>query len=435
MRTRHRFPLIILGLAGIAIAVVALPALRPAAPVNPVVSTKPGGYQVEVAALDERIAALGRRAVAMPTSWGTREGLAQAYLDRARLTGVYDDYTRAAAEIDAAFAIAPAGAGPFVSRATLAFAVHRFDTISGDLDVAERMIALKDTELAQLRALRAQAAYQQGDYARAEADFAESLRLNSDWSTLCGQALLRANTGDADAGDRMYRMARRMAVTATPRQLAWLDLQRGLLALARGRHAEAETCYRSADAVFPGWWLIEEHLAEVAELQGRRDEARTRYRELIDRTGNPEFMDALAEILRADGDLAAADALTRRATTVFQSLVAKHPAAATGHALDHFIAHDPQPALAVSLAERNHHLRGGGEALTGLIKAYLAADDGQRALAAARRLLATRWDTADGQAAAARALARSGDLVAARRAAQRARELNPVIEVDAAFID
>ena len=433
MRTRYRSLFILGGLAVIAIAWIASPS-RPSAAVATPVATAAGGYQAEVAALDERIAVLKSRVAGMPPSWGEHEWLANAYLDRARLTGVYDDYARASAEIDAAFAIAPAGGGPLVSRASLAFAVHRFDTIAADLAQAERAIALKDTERAHLRALRAQAAYHQGDYTQAEADFAEALKLQLDWSTLCGQALLRANTGDAEAGDRLYVMARRLAVNANPRSIAWLELQRGLLALARGRHAEAEVCYRKADAVFPGWWLIDEHLAEVAALQGRREEARERYRDLIGRTGNPEFMDALAKILRADGEAASAEALTRRSTSAFDQLVAQHPFAATGHALNHFLEHDPQPARAVALAERNHQLRGGGEALTGLIEAYLAAGDGPRAVAAARQLLATRWDTADGHAAASRALAGS-DVAAARRSAQRARALNPLIEVETARLD
>ncbi|MBA3699588.1 MAG: hypothetical protein H0W78_12145 [Planctomycetes bacterium] len=405
------------------------PAERPAErPAKVTVATS--GYLTELTDLNQRLTMLDRRAQAMPTSWMAREQLAQAYLDRARLTGVYDDYSRAQGEIDASFAIAPPGAGPFTTRASLAFAIHRFDTIAGDLAVAERALSVNDEELAGLRALRAQAAYHRGDYDQAEADYAESLRLKRDWSTLCGKALLRATTGDPDTGDRMYQMARSMAVTATPRQLAWLDLQRGLLALARGRYADAETSYRSADAVFPGWWVIEEHLAEIAALQGRRDEARERYRELIERTGNPEFMDALAEILREDGDQAGASALTQRATAAFADLIAEHPAAATGHALDHFIASDPQPDLAVRLAELNRDQRAGGAALTALIEAYLAAGRHEQALATARQLLATRWDTADGHAAASRALAACGEVASARTQARRARELNPLIEIE-----
>ncbi len=393
------------------------------------------GYREAAAALDQRIATLQVRAERMSNSWMAGEWLALAFLDRAQLTGDYADYARARAAVDRACAIAPAGAGPLETRAQIAFSTHCFAGIVADLDVCEGATAIKDSERAALWSMRANVAYQQGDFAGAETAFHRSLALARRWTTMAAQAQLLATTGDPDGADRTYQAAQAMTALAAPRQRAWLHLQRGLLALARGRHADAEAQYRQADAAFPGWWLIEEHLAEIAALRGRREEARTRYAELVARTGNPEFMDALAHILRSQGDEAGANDLLSRATASFERLIVDHPEAATGHALRHFLDHDKRPEVALRLAQGNYALRPGGEATTLLIRAHLAQGDVAAASVWARRLIATRWDTAEGHAAAAVALERSGDHAAARVQSERARDLDPTIDIEPQLVD
>jgi tetratricopeptide (TPR) repeat protein len=80
------------------------------------------------------------------------------------------------------------------------------------------------------------------------------------------------------------------------RQYAWVELQLGLLALARGRHDDARVHYERSAKAYSGHWMADEHLAELAAAQGRFDEAVRLYRSVVERTARPEFQQALGEV-------------------------------------------------------------------------------------------------------------------------------------------
>src|SRR5262249_31405270 len=129
---------------------------------------------------------------------------------------------------------------------------------------------------------------------------------------------------------------------------AYLSLLRGLVALERGRWDEALARYAEGDREFPGWWLLREHEAEIHALQGKKDEAIAAYRQLVDETSDPEYMDALARLVPAPE----AGTWVARARTVHDARLARFPEAAYGHALEHYLLFE-DPARAVELAEKN----------------------------------------------------------------------------------
>lgn len=380
-------------------------------------------YAGEVAALDDSLARVRERAAGAPKDWLVRERVAGLHLERARLVGSYDDYAAAEAALAEAFAIAPAGAGPFMTRARLDFALHRNDRVDADLDAAEKAAVIDARERAAIVGLRADLDLQRGRYHAAGEGFVRAAELRRDPTAIARLAQHAWRGGGFDEADRLYAEA--LAAEVPPSTRAWLHLMRGLLDLDRGRLEDALRHYREGEAALPGWWLLDEHIAEAEHRLGRVDEARALYEDIVARTENPEFMDALASIARERGEREAAAAWSARARARHVALLERFPEAAAGHALEHFLESGDDPARALALAEANHRQRPNPESARLLAEAQAAAGD----LAAARRTiedaLVTPWRSADLFRSAAAIRREGGDAAGAAEALAQARAIDP----------
>ncbi|MCB9565811.1 MAG: hypothetical protein H6710_01060 [Myxococcales bacterium] len=402
------------------------PATTPAAPEVPLPAT-PVAYADELAARDQRIAAIRARAAASPPAWLTLQSLAEALLERAHLSGDYDDYAAAEATLADAFATTEGRSGPWMTRARLHFTLHRLDPALADLERAAARTGLSDRERAAIDGLRADIAFQRGDYEAARAAFERLADARPGLTELARLATYRWKTGDLEAADLLY--ARALAAyegeAAQPR--AWVRLMRGLLDLDRGRHREALAHYEEAAAELSGYWLVEEHIAEVRALLGEREAAIALYRDLVERTRNPEFMDALAELVAAD-DPAEAAALHARARAAYDALLLRYPEAAAGHALEHLLARGDAPARALEVATANYAIRPNGAAATLLAEALLAAGEPARAAATIEAALASPWRSADLHRIASSVFAAQGDHARAASELAAARAIDPTID-------
>ena len=81
--------------------------------------------------------------------------------------------------------------------------------------------------------------------------------------------------------------------------LAWTRVQRGGLYFRTGRLGEAEQDYTNALREFPNYFLALDHLAELRATQGRYDEAVPMFEALAQRTGRPEYLQAVGDVLTA----------------------------------------------------------------------------------------------------------------------------------------
>ena len=320
--------------------------------------------------------------------------------DPAHLTGGYAPYARAEAALNEAFHLAPKAAGPHLARARLAFVLHRFDEVEPSLARAERALVVNQDVRQAIDELRAATAFQRGDLEGAERAL---LRLIQDKPTVTALARLgqvRWKSGDFARADTAFVEALDRTPAAHGERRAWLNLMRGLLDLDRGRLDEALAHYRVADAAFRGWYLIEEHIAEIFAKKNDHQEARARYEALVARTDNPEFMDALADTYSALGRNEDASAMRDRARQRYEAQLARFPEAAYGHALDHFLeAGDVRRAVA--LAEKNVALRPNGEALAKLADVYDRAGRHRDATKTIVQALKSGWFTPDVYATAA----------------------------------
>ncbi len=406
------------------------PAKAEAAPKKARPSKREPTFAAELAAIDRRIAGHRKVAENNPRSslaWGR---LAELYLTRARLSGSYDDYAEAEALVAKGFeAGRDANFGPFMARARLDYTLHRLDRIDADFARVTRPPTQDAKELYGRDLFAANLAFQRGQYAEAERLLVSLVERQPGVSALSSLALYRWKEGRFDEAEALYRRALELYDGDEAEPAAWVHLQLGLMDLDRGRYDEALAHYREGEALIRGYWLIEEHIAEILTLQGKTKEAEAMYLAIVERTGNPEFMDALAEMHQAAGDTAKADEWLAKANAKFEEQLGRFPEAAYGHALEHYLAHGDDPKRTLEMARRNHALRPNADAKRLLAEALLAAGSKEEAKVTIEEALATPMRSADLHATAAAVYAAVGDAAKAEEQRAAARAMNPKIEL------
>jgi tetratricopeptide (TPR) repeat protein len=272
--------------------------------------------------------------------------------------------------------------------------MHRLSEAERFLDEIGRYAVPPDRdEQAEIAAIRGDIAFYRGDYAAALAQYDEADRMTPGTSDF-RRAIYFSLTGRPVLAEDYFNKAERRLQNPTRQARGALELQRGILDLDRGRFDDALAHFRRADQIFPAFWLIEEHIAEVTALKGDLDTAENMYREIVRRTRHPEFMDALAQIAAEQGDRRAAGHWFARAGAAWAERLRAFPEASYGHAIDHCIARGDWPC-ALSLAQRNHQARPYGDAKIALAKALLGSKRPGEARTVIDRVLATSWRTVD----------------------------------------
>ena len=210
---------------------------------------------------------------------------------RASLTGDYGDFRTAESAIDRAVAQSGAWEELFSLKANLEFKLHRFPQIRDDLKKAGDAI---DGLL--VATLKADLAFQDGRYDEARAKYEMLAEKYGTWDCLARLAYYHFVTGDLIRADDLYRAAQEQTTAKQMGSYAWLELQRGYLRFSRGNYREALAHYEQAEKAYPGWWLVEDYVAEALGAEGRFVEAETHYRKLIARYPRPEFYHALGDL-------------------------------------------------------------------------------------------------------------------------------------------
>jgi len=174
---------------------------------------------------------------------------------------------------------------------------------------------------------------------------------------------------------------------------AWAILQRGVVELEAGDLDAALALVDRANSTYSGWYLIEEHLAEITLLKGEAARAIELYKSVISRVPNGEFYAALGDAYTDSGQGELAEGAYTQARAAFERDIAKLPSAASGHAIDFYLAHDYPRALV--LARQNFVLRPGHEARTKLAQALLANGNQPEAIKVLEPTTETHWATVE----------------------------------------
>ena len=316
--------------------------------------------------------------------------LVSLYVERARLTGNYDDYWQAESVLAAQERLAGKSSQAGLARANLHYTLHRLKPASVALDGAPS--TADKTEIA---ALRADIAFYSGHYREAENIYralVNQVGLSPQYIRL---ALLKNKMGSPGEAAAFLEAAEKRYHGVSATRKAWMKLQRGLIALDRGRFDEALAMYKLAADALPGWWLIDEHIAEIKRLSGDTGSAKTLYESVIRKTGSPEYMDALAAIESNEGNHEGARKLMLQARSIYEERLAKFPEAAAGHALAHFLQDASNPQRALSLAQMNFNTRPYGDAAIALARAWLLNGKPKHAISLLEGQLSSGWDTAE----------------------------------------
>lgn len=398
---------------------------RPTPPANAGSSDRPSPQPVAAAAvpyqvlLDEIDQQIARATPDAQTAEGQAEA-ARLFWRRAQLSGDYQDLHAGLERLRASDALATSPAQNCPLRTALLLAVHRVAEAQGALAGCQNPQFSEADRLAYVGEI----AYQQGDSTAALTALRASLRQQETLAALTRLAVLHARSGNVSEAQGLLEHTQRLSPSADAQFKAWLHVQRGVLALGKGRPDQARALYELAAAEVAGWWWVEEHIAEVLALEGDTDAAIARYQGLAAKPGLPEHHDALAQLLRQSAHASRANPHIERAAQLHAARMALLPEAAIGHALEHSL-HFGSPQQALALARQNLRLRPNSEARLQLAQALYKAGEPRAALAEVERLLASGIDTAQAHAIAAQLAAALGQSDRADRARDAARLRNP----------
>lgn len=354
----------------------------------------PATYAAALRGADHAVA-LGRERVAYaPDEWLRRESLALGLLRRAQLTGSFDDYAAALAETRQAMARAPQGSGPMLTLASTAMSTHVLDDAENALmQLGKVAVAPLPPEASEIAALRGDVAFYRGDMAVAEAAYTEADAILRSPGTAIRLARLAKARGQMGAARTWFDTALRSENAATPQLAAQIALQIGGLELAQGAYGAARTHFAEADRLFAGHWLYQAHLAQARALDGDITGAIADLEALAGRSAQPDVMDALALMLRAEGRTTESRKWAARAGAIWAERMRILPEAALGHALEHELAFGT-PARAVALARRNLAARPFGEARLLLAQALMQEGQFAAALGEVQRAKSAGWSSA-----------------------------------------
>jgi tetratricopeptide (TPR) repeat protein len=367
-------------------------ATQPAAPLAPpadptwpigVADYRTTSESIYLGNLDARISEL-QRMLAGQDRPDQRTSLAGSLYHRYRVLGRVEDAEEALRLLDAAVAAEPGEGRHRATRAVVLSGFHRFEEALADLDAA----AAGGVRPEELLGTRRDVLLARGDYDRLAQDFEKARELAPGFLELAHRADLRVQQGDLDGASFLYRGAQAEYRDVNPVPLAWLHVQQGIALLRYGRPAEALRFFEAAHARLPHYYLATEHLAETEARLGHRERARALYAQVIEQTGNPEFVAALSRLEAADGNAALAADLARRAETGYEALLVRNPSAYAQHAAQFFVAID-KPERAYQLARQNAALRQDIGSWILLAQAAHAAGDARQACEAREHALAT----------------------------------------------
>jgi tetratricopeptide (TPR) repeat protein len=254
-------------------------------------SSAPTDYDAEIARMQKDISEIKASALAPPIDVPVATRFVYRVYQRAILSGSPADLQAAESAVDRAIG----EIGPLVElyllKANLDFKLHRMERAESDVAALKRF-----SGDAQVIVLSAGLAFQRGGYAEARKGYLAALAKNPSWDNFARLAYWESKLGDLELAQQLYAQAQNELSAKEMRSYAWVELERGLLELNRGRYQEAAAHYDHAGKAYSGYWLADERRAELLGAERKFGEAGALYRKVIARAPRPEIQQALGDL-------------------------------------------------------------------------------------------------------------------------------------------
>ena len=238
--------------------------------------------------------------------------LGRTYLQKARETGLIDCYAKAEDVFRAALKWTPDSYALRASIGSVLVAQHKFHeaaAMAGKLTTAY-------PQAASAYGVLGDALLEIGDVRGAAAAYAKLLDLGSGLSAYARLARLDWSRGDVSGAISNLSLSLTFS-NSPPESLAWAHVQKGELLFRTGHPTDAGREYSAALQSFHGYYLGLDHIAELRAMQGQFDEAIKSFEQLNQRTGRPEYLQAVGDIYMAARKPAQAKPFYDRALSVY----------------------------------------------------------------------------------------------------------------------
>ena len=268
------------------------------------------GFPAELRRIEQEIADVGGvQSLAAPIDPVRVTRYVYLLYQRASLAGDPLQLRAVEQAIDSAIPLLRNPGDLYLLKANAAFKLHKLAEVGSAIAALPSVYGSVEGAL-----IRADLDFQHGRLAKAKEQYVAAVETNRSWSALARLAYLHGKTGDPAAADKLYAEAEEELTAKEMRSFAWLEVQRGFLAFAHGAYSRARSHYDCAAAAYPGYWLVDEHVAELLGAEGKYREAAAILERIVSIANRPELAQAIGELCELAGQSGATAARTLRQT-------------------------------------------------------------------------------------------------------------------------
>ena len=290
-----------------------------------------------------------------PDDYITPTKLGEAYLQKARESGDFTVYSKAAAALQQALKRNPAHHTAEGLLASTMAAQHRFREA---MVLAEKVVEALPADGYGYGVL-SDARLELGDLAGAEKACHKLMELDSGPFAEARMGNLQYLRGNLEQAFHHFDKAIELAKRANlpPENIAWCQVQRGSLAFRTGDFPKARAQYEAALQSLPDYYLASDHLGELCAAEGHFEEAAVRYQKLIEQLPRPEYQQALGDLYAFMGKPAEARPWHERAWSGYLAAVQQGNVHYYHHLASYYSDSQENPAEAVEWARKDLELR------------------------------------------------------------------------------
>jgi tetratricopeptide (TPR) repeat protein len=237
-------------------------------------------------------------------------------------------------------------------KASLDLKLHRLGKAKAALRLAPGLASSPSGKV-----LQADIDFQEGRYHAARVRLENAVEENRSWDHLGRLAYFHWKMGDEALAERLYIESEDEITAKEPRAFAWVELQRGLLDFSRGRYQETRVHYTRAAQSYTGYWLVDEHVAELLAAEGNYQPAIALFQGIVDRASKPELKQAIGELYLLMGQPEQAEPWLESALQDYLESVERGDVHYYHHLTDFYCCVRNDPKTGVDWAQRDVGLR------------------------------------------------------------------------------